>query len=239
MQYKNKFDTTATRQKRFWRNPETIISTCLVGVGLLLNYVAEVHGFIPLGVHPPGNTWGGLPDIFIPIAAFYLTLGGLILLPFGLRRQDSARFSTSLMVSIITSLVLTAFYAYFFYGIQFLATGADRLGECPGLDAAAAASHEIPQSIVVPGHPAVGCSVQRYGMFLSFYNQVAVSGVIDQASQDRILKSLSDYSKAADTRPIRVLFYEKENWTTWRNEKNGASGGQRGPENIIRVVTIR
>jgi hypothetical protein len=231
---------TTSEQKRFWRNPETIISTCLVGVGLLLNYVAEIHSFIPLGVHPAGNTWGGLPDIFVPVAAFCLTLAGLILFPFGLRRRrDSARLSTGLMVSIITSLVLTAFYAYFFFGIQFLATGTDRLGECPSLDAAAAASHEIPQSIVVPGHPAVGCLVQRYGMFLSFYNEIAVSGVIDRATQDRILKNLSDYRKAADTHPIRVLFYERENWTTWRNEKNGASGGQRGPENIIRVATIR
>jgi len=232
---------TIIEQKRFWRRPETSISPCLLVAGLLVNYVAEKHSFIPLGVHPPGNTWGGLPDLFVPVAAFYLTLAGLILFVFALRaRQAFGKLSEGLMISLLTSVPLTILYATFFFGMQWIASGTDRLGECPGLDAAATASHEIAQSLAVPGHTDVGCSVQRYGMFLASYNEISIYGAVDPDAQEHVLKNLSDYHKAADTHPIRVVFYEKENWGPLLVDKDGKGwGGKRGPENIIRVVTIR
>jgi len=213
----------------------------LIFAGLLLNYISEIHSFIRLGVHPPGNTWGGLPDLVIPIAAFYLTVAGLILFGLALKNSPASKRLTKVaMVSLLISVPLTIlYYAVFFVGMQWIASGADRLGECNGLDEIAASSNDIPQSLIASGRPAVGCAVERYGMFLSFYNELSVSGVTVESAQGRILKNLSDYKKVAHTHPIRVVFYEKENWTTWRHEKNGVSGGQRGPENIIRVATLR
>ena len=138
---------------------------------------------------------------------------------------------------LLISLLMTALYAVFYLGMQLVATGADRLGECNRLIEAVSTSHDIPDSIAVPGKPAVGCAVERYGILLSFYNDVSVSGVTDRAAQDRVLQGLSDYRKKARTHPIHVVFYEKENWVSLRGEKSTL--GKRGPERMIRVATLR
>src|ERR1700689_152358 len=70
---------TNTEEKRFWRRLETRIAVCLFLAGLFLNYVAEHHSFMPLGVHPPGNDYGNWIDFFLPVVAFWLALMGLVL----------------------------------------------------------------------------------------------------------------------------------------------------------------
>ncbi len=75
-------------------------------------------------------------------------------------------------------------------------------------------------------------------MFLSAYNDLSVYGVTKTADQNRLIKSLADYREQVHTSPILVSFYEKENWTE-RRSKNGAVWGKRGPERLLRVVTLR
>jgi hypothetical protein len=196
----------------------------------------EEHIFVRLGTKTALGYAGGWPNLFLPIAAFYVSLAGFILLLFGLKGR--AGFN-NLLATVVISLVLTAPYAAFYLGIQFIQTGADRLGECYGLNQAANSSNDIPTSIAFPERPAIGCSVERYGMFLAFYNDLNIKGVPNIGAQNRILDNLSKYRKAAHTHPIHVTFWEKENWTTWHNDKTGASGGSRGPENLLRVQTVR
>ena len=64
-------------------------------------------------------------------------------------------------------------------------------------------------------------------MFLSYYNSVGVHGVTEPAAQQRIVDNLTGYYRRAHTHPVRLMFYEKENWTS-RLGKNGATSGSRG-----------
>ena len=43
----------------------------------------------------------------------------------------------------------------------------------------------------------VGCSVERYGMFLSSYNDVLIYGITNRAAQDQVLEKLSAYHEKA------------------------------------------
>lgn len=98
--------------------------------------------------------------------------------------------------------------------MQFLQTGADRLGERPGLEQAAASSNVIPESKSRPGRPALGCAVERPGAFLTYYNSVGVNGVTDTSAQQRIIDKLAEYCRRTPTRGVQVMFYEEEHWTT-------------------------
>lgn len=65
------------------------------------------------------------------------------------RRRDTPCYhSTIATASFAIAVPFTIFHTWFIFGIQFVATGADRLGECTGLVQAAASSNEIPESKV-------------------------------------------------------------------------------------------
>jgi hypothetical protein len=74
-------------------------------------------------------------------------------------------------------------------------------------------------------------------MFLSYYNTVGVHGVTEATAQQRIVDNLTAYHRRSHTHPVRVMFYEKENWTV-QQRKNGVVSGFGGPEQLIRVVNI-
>ena len=223
----------------------------LIG-GLLLNQLPWYHS---IGI------W---PDLLTPIVAFFLTVTGAAWCVVGLLRVSRERdlgelSSDTLGISpkapetatkinprtrprrffpmSILSVPLTVVFGLFYLGMLLLQTGADRTGQCQGLTQAAAETGVIPQSSAFPPGPAVGCGSGRYGMFFSFYNDVTVWGVDDYVKQDQVLQSLSDYQKQNHTLPMRVSFFDKENWTEHPG-KNGAVFGQRGPEKLIRIAKI-
>jgi hypothetical protein len=220
----------------FWNYPQVRLGLAVMIMGLLFNYVLEEHIFVRLGTKTAYGYAGGWPNLFLPIVAFYLSVAGFILFLFGLKGR--AGFNNPL-TTLVISIVLTALYGAFYLGVQFIQTGADRLGECEGLNQAANSTNDLPESIIFPGRPAVGCSVERYGMFHSFYNDLSVTGVTSLGTQNHILENLSVYSRSAHTHRIHVTFWEKENWTTWHNDKNGASGGSSGPMTLIRTASVR
>jgi hypothetical protein len=232
---------TIFSEKALWKRLDTLWGVSLIAGGLLVNYVLEHRTFLKPGMLSPRAYLGAWPDIFLPSLAFFLAVSGVILFAIGVKRSvlpgtGQWRFWPAFLIAI----PLAILYGVFYFGMQFIATGADRFGECPGLDEAANASHEIPESLLVPGEPAVGCAVERYGMFLSYYNDLAVFGVTDRAAQERVLRNLSDYQKEFHTSPIHVGFYEKQNLMPLQVDKQGKGWGWRsGPEKLIRVVTLR
>jgi hypothetical protein len=199
------------------------IGLLLLATGLILNYLFERHNLFV--------SWG---DLFYPTLCFFLFLTGVVLLIGGMITGSIRRLFPYAFAIVVP---LTILFIGFYGGMQFIATGADRLGECPGLDQAAANSNLIPESKWRPGQPAVGCGVERRGMFLSYYNTVGVYGVTEAAAQQRVVDNMTEYYRRAHTHPVLVMFYEKENWTV-RVGKNGVSMGSRGPEKLIRVVNI-
>lgn len=199
------------------------IGVLLLASGLTLNYLFERHSLFGVRDH-----------LFYPVLCFFLLLTGLVVSIGGVA-CGSIRRLLPYVFSIVVP--LTILYIGFYVGMQFIQTGADRLGECPGLDQAAVTSNVIPESQSRPGLPAVGCGVERRGLFLAFYNRLTVWGVTDPAAQQKVLDQVAVYYRRADTHPIQVMFYEKENWTV-RVRKNGIGPGSRGPEKLIRVVNI-
>jgi hypothetical protein len=197
------------------------IGLLLLATGLILNYIFERHSF-------------HVGDLLYPVLCFFLSLAGVFISVGGVARTS---FRGLLPYAYATVLPLTILYFVFFYGIQFVQTGADRFGECTGLCQTVAASVVVPGSLSVPGRPAVFCSVERRGMFLSYYNQLTVYGVTDLAAQQKVLDGLTQHYRQAHTNPIQVMFYERENWTV-RSGKSGVSSGARGPERLIRVATV-
>jgi hypothetical protein len=159
---------------------------------------------------------------------------GVVVLIGGLVRS---RIQGPLFYAFSIALPSTILYTVFYAGVQFIQTGADRLGECPGLYGAAASTNVIPESQWRPGRPDLGCEVQRRGMFLSYYNVVGVHGVTDAAAQQRIVDNLTEYYQRSHPHPVFVMFYEKENWTV-RQGKNGVTSGSGTPSKLIRVVNI-
>ncbi len=243
-----------SQQIRFKRPTENKIwlgtLTCLAG--LLLNEIPWYRSF------------GKWVDLLLPIVAFFLAVTGVTWLLTGLLRRsytrelsqlDSHALNISLLPTVavpaaetrerrrvffpvsLLSVPLTVVFGLFYFGMQFIQSGADGIGQCDGLNQAAAATGVIPESVVFHSRPAVGCGNERYGMFLSFYNNMTVYGVTNPADQDRILQTLAEYSEQAHTLPIRLSFYEKENWTDHPG-KNGGGWGERGPEKLIRVATL-
>jgi hypothetical protein len=231
------------RFKAVWGNPKMRWATFGVLTGLLLNYILEHHSFLPLGVLSPRLYLGGwLDSLLLPTVAFFLASTGIILFLVALaRRSIHGNLLRDLFLAVLISIPLTGLYGVFYFGMQFLQSGSDVLGECSGLDQAAANSGDIPDSVSTPGRPSVGCAVERYGMFLSFYNDLIVHGVTNRTAQDRILGNLVKYRRQVSTHPVRVGFYESENWTPRHVDSTGKGwgGGERGPEKLIRIVTLR
>ena len=205
-------------------------TTVTIGIGALLMAAALTLNFL-FERHTLFESWR---DLFFPTVCFLLFVTGVAVLIGGLVRSRTKRL---LFFAFPVVAPLTILYIGFYVGMQFIQTGADRLGECPGLYQAAASTNVIPESKWRPGRPALGCEVERRGMFLSYYNAVGVHGVTDAAAQQSVVDNLTDYYRRAHTHPLRVMFYEKENWTV-RQGKNGVTSGFGGPEKLIRVVNI-
>jgi hypothetical protein len=210
-----------------------LIGLLLLGSGLGLNYLFEHIGIFRVWENSPYEV-SALDGIYPPVCVF-LSLTGIALVVGGAMSRAAIR--RLLRQAFVIVIPLTILYAVLTFGIHFVMTGADRLGECPGLDQAAVSSNEIPESKVIPGHPAVGCGVERRGIFLSRYDNLAVFGVTDVAAQQRVLDGVAEQIRQAHTHPVQVMFYESENWSVHKLD-NGRTFGSRGPRKLIRVVNI-
>lgn len=213
--------------------PKTVVlGLFFILAGLILNYALERHNPIKLWENSPYPiSWA---DAFYPPICVFLSLTGLLL---ALQGAFSGRTERAWWTSAAVAITATVLYTMFMFGMQFVSSGADRLGECPDIDLAANKSHLIPQSKWTIRRTAVGCAVERRGMFLSYYNDVEVSGVTDPAAQQRILDDLKEHFRDARTHPIQVRFFEQENVTT-TYAKNGATFQKAGPVKLIRVANI-
>jgi hypothetical protein len=224
---------TTTNGRHSDRNT-IIIGLLLLASGPTMNYLFERHNVFKVwenSIYP--ISWA---DLFYPPVCVFLSLTGIALAVGGAISRTTTRRLLRHAFSIV--IPMTVVYTLFNFSMQFIQTGADRLGECPGLDQAASSSNVIPESKWRSGHPAVGCGVQRRGIFLSYYNDIVVHGVTDAAAQQLVLDAVAEHFRQAHTHPVQVVFYEKENWST-RQLKNGATfGTSRGPNKLIRVVNI-
>ncbi len=98
--------------------------------------------------------------------------------------------------------------------------------------------HVAPPSVSQPGRPAVFGGAGAYGIFHDRQCVVGMYGVTERPKQEAVLAALRDYHRLQPGRPIRVRFYEKENWRVTQYS-NGVEGGDRGPEKLIRVGVVR
>jgi hypothetical protein len=217
-------------KQRYWEIIKT--GVLLLASGLVLNYLFERHNIFKVWENSQYPI--SLADCFYPPLCVLLSLTGAVLIILAILRITIQR---SLLYAFAIAFPLTILYTLFIFAMQFVASGADRLGECPGLDQAAASSNVIPESKRSPGSPAVGCSVERRGMFLSYYNDIWVYGVTDPAAQQRVLDGIAGQIRQAHTHPVQVTFRERENWTT-RQGKNGVTFGSGGPTKLLRIVNI-
>jgi hypothetical protein len=206
-------------------------ASLLVG-GIVLDFVLERYNVFKLLENSPYPiSWA---DVFYPPVYVLLCLTGILLSLGGPFHRNTTW--GSLGYSTAMALPLTVLYTIFFVAIQFVATGADRLGECPGLDQAATKSGVIPES-QWRGQAAVGCGVERRGMFLSYYNDMTVYGVTDTEAQQSVLDEVAKQQREAHTHAMQVSFFEKENVST-RKESNGVIFQKAAPVKLIRVVNI-
>ena len=204
------------------------VGALLLASGLVMNYLLERHNIFKVWENSSYPiSWA---DMLYPPLCVFLSLAGIALFVAGvIRRSRIPAFAIAVLVTI--------FYTLFAFAMQFIQTGADRLGECPGLAQAASSANVIPDSKVRPGHPAVACSVERRGLFLSYYNDMSVYGITDPAAQQSVLDRVAEHYRQAHTHPVQVVFFESENWSV-RQGRNGASLGSRSAEKLIRIVNI-
>ena len=120
------------------RNRFTVgIGALLLATALILNFLFERHTLF--------ESWG---DLFFPAICFLLLVTGVVILIGGLARSRNDRL---LLFALPIVVSLTILYIAFYAGMQFVQTGGDRLGECPGLYEAAASANVIPTSCVEAG----------------------------------------------------------------------------------------
>jgi hypothetical protein len=74
-------------------------------------------------------------------------------------------------------------------------------------------------------------------MFLSDYNAIWVYGVTDAAAQQLVLDRVAEHFRQAQTHPVQVVFYDKENVSV-RQLQNGATLSTGGRSKLIRAVNI-
>lgn len=210
-----------------------IIGVLLLASGPTLNYLFERHNIFKLWENSRYPiSWA---DVFYPPLCVLLSLTGIALVV-GTATGHTG-IQRLLRHSFAIVIPLTILYTFFAFAMQFIQTGADRLGECPGINQAASASNMIPESTFAPGHPAVGCEVERRGIFLSYYNYLSVWGVTDAAAQQSILEGVAEHFRIAHTHPVQVMFYDKENWSV-RQLENGRTAISGRPSKLIRIVNI-
>jgi hypothetical protein len=208
------------------------IGILLIPSALILNYLFERLSPFPIG------RWSyllrDLLDLFYPTLCICLLLTGIVFVVGGVTGRTTRQLRQTTFAVVIP---LTILYTVFNFGMHFLETGADRLGECFGLEKAASDSNVIPESQRRPGNSSGGCGVRRRGMFLTYYNTVGIYGVTDAASQQRVLDRISEHYRQTRMHPVQVLFYEKENWSI-RQGENGVIYRSGRPAKLIRVASI-
>lgn len=195
--------TTEIPQKRY--NATILLGFSLLVGGLIFDYLFERHNIFKVLENSPYPVSG--MDLVYPPICLFLSLTGLILLTAG--SLGNSTFRGQFLSSIGLAIPLTVLYSIFFLGVQFIATGADRLGECPGLDEAAATSSVILPSQWRTGKLALGCAVERRGIFLSYYNDIDVYGAAGKIDQERVLDQLAEHYRRVHSHPVQVRFYEK------------------------------
>jgi hypothetical protein len=134
--------------------------------------------------------------------------------------------------------VLCMCFAYGYLLLLATTTTTWELAECSGLGKAVEAEHFIPTSVSKPSSPAFFCDLAVRYPFLQRFDDLKIYGVTDHDRQDAVIETLKRYRHQAHTKPLRVQFYEKENWQTWSNPATGVHGGRRGPEIPLRVVSL-
>jgi len=218
--------TNAAGQHRYGGRRTLTAGLLLLAIGLGANYLLERHDVFMLWEQPsyPGS-WS---EVIYPPLCFLLAATGAFLLIGGAMRRPWVAFGVAIP--------LTALYSLFFIVMQFAQTG-DPLGECPALTQAASNSQVIPMSKAFQGSAAVSCGVGRRGVFLVLYNDMTVYGVTDPEAQEHVLEDIANRHRQAHTHPVRVSFYEEENWSVQQG-KNGVTFGKRGPEKLIRVASV-
>jgi hypothetical protein len=174
-------------------------------------------------------------DIAVTGCALILVLTGLLLILHVLwsRLSNWGLFALAVVLVLVYSLV----YA-FTLGLLFIGSRGD-YGHCREMIQSVAATAPIPASAFNPTEPAVFCLEGNYGLFRTRYQILQVYGVTGRAKQDAILVKLKQVRHIENTEAIQVLFYQRENVVFWRNDKNGASGGTRGPESLLRIAVVR
>jgi hypothetical protein len=222
------FGDTRGLWTRLWTRAPVRIAALLLVLGFIVDYVELQHSL------------GKWPDLFLPSVAFLFVSTGAVLFFFGLSANWLRRgLQRSLLTALLISVPLSSVHASYYAITKIFERGVDRYGECSQLIEIASESGAIPESPASPGQPALGCAVERYGMFLMPYNVLAVYGVTDPTQQAMVLQSLSDYRSVARTLPIRLKFYEHYNWIQHPG-KSGPGWGERGqPERLLRIVYLR
>jgi hypothetical protein len=212
-----------------WAGPELWLGPALLISGLVLNYGVE-HLSLSLAL-----------ELILPIVAVWLAAAGMLLLLSPLwDKGASSSVNHRLLASTLTGLFLAVIFGVIFLTAEFSDKGVGSYPERAGLEQVVTSSVTVPQSISVPSRQAVFFQTAMFGVFLRRYDIVLIYGVTERAAQDRVLQNLTEYRRKHRTKPMRVEFYEKENWTPIAYDQQGKGvGGQRGPENLLRVATIR
>jgi hypothetical protein len=215
------------------RRKTVVIGGLLLASGPALNYLFERHNVLAVWLNSPYPVT--LLDGIYPPLCVFLSLTGIVILIGGFSGRTSIRQLRFYVY--VTAIPFTIFYTLFVLAMQAVSSGADRLGECPGLVQAASAVNVIPPSQWRPSQPAIGCGVDRRGIFLSDYNNIGIGGVKDAAAQELVIERLEKQFHEAHTHPLQVVFRDMGTWSTRRLE-NGATWGSGRPGRIIRIVNI-
>ena len=215
-------------------NSRTVtVGALFLAGGLGINYLLERYNIFKVWENSRYPiSWA---DLFYPPLCVFLSLTGVVLgIGGAIYRLPIRRLLRRAFAIVIP---LTVLYTLFAFAMQFIQTGADRLGECQGLQQAAVSSNVIPESGWRPHQPAIGCGLERRGIFLSYYNEISIAGVGDAVAQQLVLDRITEQHRQARTHPVQVMFYEQGNWTV-RQVKPGVTLGSGGPGKLLRVVSI-
>src|SRR5260370_27419252 len=111
----------------------TTMGVLLMACGPAMDYLFERHTFLKVwenSIYP--ISWA---DLFYPPLCVFLFLTGFVLAVGGMTRHSTSRQLRPYIFAI--AIPSTVLYTLFTFAMQFVATGADRLDDFPGLDQAA------------------------------------------------------------------------------------------------------
>lgn len=198
----------------------------VIGGGILVAAGLWVGTWLPPRL--PSAWW----DVLCSCGGFTAMVAGLLITVQAIAPKTSSR-----LLRTIFGVLIGAYAALYLLTIVSMSFSSGDWGHFEDLSQAAIRTNLIPQSVSQPNRPAVFCEIMRYGIFRNRYQVMLIYGVPRDA-QDLILASIRSAQLRLSAEPVRVMFYERENWRTWHNEADGASGGSRGPETLDRVTVI-